>query len=152
MAGLLNRMKHVTSGFLLTLTLVASYGCLFPWPAGEQALRRYPGQTPIMVAEFYHSESWRDRTHDWVTSRSETRSYILVPSVFRIPRIVTVSQDNDEAPIVSELRVPFILLVLAGMIALGALGVWYLSMRPPSAYRLSAEEARTIYEPRLPQK
>jgi hypothetical protein len=153
MTGFLRYLKHMAVGLLTALPLVVAYGFLVPWPAGEQALSRYPGQTPVMVAEFYHSKSWRDRGSDvWVTRKSETRSYVLIPSVFNNPRIVTVSQDNDEEPIVSESRTPFILMAFAGMIVLAVLGVRYFAMRPPRPYRLSPEEARTFYEPRLPQK
>jgi hypothetical protein len=153
MTGLLRYLKHIALGFLVMLPMVASYGFLFPWPAGEQAaLGRYPGQVPIMVAEFYHPKSWRDRhSGDWMTSRSETRSYFLIPSVFVDPKIVTVAQINNDGPFVYESRVPFILLALAGMLALGAFGVRYFFMRPPKSYQLTAEQAKTFYGPRLPQ-
>jgi hypothetical protein len=153
MTGFLKYLKHMAVGLLTAMPVVVAYGFLVPWPVGEQALSRYPGQTPIMVAEFYHSKSWRDRGSDvWVTRKSETRSYVLIPSVFSNPRIVTVSQDNDDEPVVSESRTPFILIALADMIAFAVLGVRYLSTRPPKPYRLSPEEARTFYGSRLPQK
>ena len=117
MTNVVTWLKHAARGVLIWLPLVALYGFVSPWPAGEQALSRYPGQTPIMIASFYHSKSWRDaRSNGWVSQVHRTRSYFLFPSVFSHPGVVTVSQDNDDAPVVAEATVPPMVIFLAGAV------------------------------------
>jgi hypothetical protein len=107
-------------GSLVAFLLLASYGFLFPWAAGEHALARYPGQTPILVSYFFSFQpSWNASSHALeLEEKDETKSYILFPSVFTNPRVVTVSQTNDDEPTVSESRGPFIMIALTGLIAL----------------------------------
>jgi hypothetical protein len=143
----LNWLKHAVRGLLVAFPLVALYGFVFPWPAAEQVLSRYPGQTPIMVSAFSHSRArWNARTNVWVTTeREQTRSYILFPSVFSNPRIVTVSQTNDNEPAVSESSGPLIVGALAGIIAFVVLAVWYFEFRLPAQNQLGPEEAGAFY-------
>ena len=146
MAGFVTWLKHLARGIAVSLPLVAAFGFAFPWPAGEGAiLSRHPGQFPIMIASFSHSHSWHSaRSHSWVTQTSRTRSYILLPTVFVRPGIVTASQENDAAPVVSEASVPFWVLALSGAIALCLFGFWSISARPARG-RLSGREAKVIY-------
>jgi len=147
-----NWLKHAALAFLVAMPLVALGGFVFRWPAGEQALSRYSGQTPIMISFFFHSKTWRDaRRGVWVTRTDETRSYILFPSVFGNPRIITVSQKDDHAPTVSESNAPLTLIGLAGAAAFSFFGVWYFWIRPARQYRLSPQDAATFYASRSPQ-
>jgi hypothetical protein len=148
-----NWLKHMVRGLLVAFPLVALFGFLFPWPAGERALGRYPGQTPIMVAYFSHTRSsWDARSHVWVVKeKSETRSYVLFPSVFINPRIVTVAQANDDAPTLSESRGPLLAAALAGMIAFVLLALRYFATRAPTLDQMSLEEAAPC-QSQLPQR
>jgi hypothetical protein len=142
-----NWLKHTVRGLLVAFPLVAIYGFLVPWPAGEHALGRYPGQTPIMVSSFSHFHAlWNARSHVWVTTEKDaTRSYLLFPSVFSNLRIVTVSQTNDNEPTVSESSVPLIVIALAGVIALAVWGAWYIGPRLAKQAQSSPGGPTTLY-------
>jgi len=144
-------LKHAVTGFLLAVPVVALFGFLFPWPAGQQALSRYPGQTPIMVSYFYH-KSWKyGRSDVWVTRKNETRSYVLFPSVFSNPRIVTVSQTDDNEPTVSESNAPLTLIAMVSMFVFAVFGAWYFWIRSPRQYELSPEVAN-FYGSQSPER
>jgi len=142
----LNWFKHVLRGVVLFLPLVAGYGFLFPWPAGEAALGVYAGQTPVMIAASYRAKTSTNlRTQTSVTRTEQMRSYLLLPSVLTDPKVVTVWQTNEEPPEVSESRIP---LVVFGLLAIAALGVFaadHLRRRERGPDPLSAEQAKAIY-------
>jgi hypothetical protein len=139
-------LKHAVTGYLVAVPVVVLFGLLFPWPAGQQALSRYPDQTPIMITYFSHSKVWRNaRSGVWVTRKNETRSYVLFPSVFNNPRIVTVSRTGDNEPTVSESSAPLTLVAMAGLFAFAAFGAWYFWIRSPRQYELSPDVAKTLY-------
>jgi hypothetical protein len=141
-----NWLKHTVLGLLVALPLIALCGFAFPWPAAEQALSRYPGQTPVTVAFFYHSKSWKDsRSNAWVTRTSETRSYVLLPSVFIHPKIVTVSQENNNQPSVTESVAPLFAVILIGIFGIAVLCILYFRARPTKSHGLSPQEAKTFY-------
>ncbi len=147
--SVINYFKHLVRGVLIFLPMVALYGYVFPWPSGEHtAMRQYPGQFPVMIAELYHSKSWRDRhSGEWMKHIDETRTYVLVPSVFINPKVVIVSQSDANSPEVSESRLPFVFLGFIGLAALGAYGLRALVARPPRHYELSPDRAKAIYGP-----
>jgi hypothetical protein len=149
MTGIGTWLKHLARGIAISLPIVVAIGFAMPWPAGENAvLSRHSGQIPITVAFFYHSKSWHSaRAHSWVRETSQSRSYILLPSVFTHPGIVTASQNNGDPPVVSEMAVPFWVLAVPGAIALCVLGLWFIGARtaPAGGGELSARQARVIY-------
>ena len=149
MGSFLNWLKHGSWLYLSALPVAALYGIFFPWPAGEQALGRYFGETPVVIAFSFGSKTTKDaQGHVLRYSKHETRSYVLLPSVFTDPKIVTVSQTDDNAPSVSEFGAPLILISLVGLLGLSVFGVWYFWFRPDSQYQLDQldpERLKTIY-------
>ena len=87
MTGVVTWLKHMARGIAVWLPVIVVIGFVMPWPAGESAVRsQHPGQVMITVAAFWHSKSWHSaRTHGWVKETSQTRAYILLPSVFPRP-------------------------------------------------------------------
>ncbi len=145
-------LKHAVTGYLLALPVVALFGFLFPWPAGQQALSRYPDQTPFMISYYSHSKYRKNaKSAGWVTRKNETRSYVLFPSVFSNPKIVTVSQTDDNEPTVSESSAPLTLIAMTGMFAFAVFGAWYFWIRSPRQYELSSEVAN-FYGSQSPQR
>ena len=137
MGSFQNWLKHGSWLYLSALPVAALYGILFPWPAAEQALTRYPGETPVVISFSFGSKTTRDaQNHVLASSKHESRSYILLPSVFTDPKIVTLSQVDDNAPSISELSAPLMLLLLVGTLGLSVFGVWYYWFRPDSRYQL----------------
>jgi hypothetical protein len=150
MGSFLNWLKHGSWLYLSALPVAALYGILFPWPAGEQAFSRYPGETPVVIAFSFGSRTTKDAQGNiLVLSKHESRSYILLPSVFTDPKIVTLSQVDDNALSVSELSAPLTLISLVGMLGLSLFGVWYFWFRPDSQYQLDQldpEKIKAFYE------
>ena len=149
MSSFLNWLKHGSWLYLSALPVAALYGIMFPWPAGEQVFNRYPGDTPVVIAFSFGSKTTKDtQNHVLTSSKHESRSYILLPSVFTDPKIITVSKVDDNAPSVSEFGAPLILLSLVGLLGLSVFGVWYFWFRPDSQYQLDQldpERLKTIY-------
>ena len=149
MDSFLNWLKHGSWLYLSALPVAALYGILFPWPAGEQALGRYFGETPVVIALSFGSKTTKDaQGRVLMHSTHETRSYILLPSVFTDPKIVTVSQIDDKEPNVSEFSAPLILVSLVGLFGLSVFGVWYFWFRRDSQYQLDQldpERLKVIY-------
>ena len=145
MDSFLNWLKHGSRLYLSVLPVAALYGILFPWPAAEQALSRYPGETPLVIALSFGSKTMKDaQNHILASSKHETRSYILLPSVFTDPKIVTISQVDDNAPSVSELSAPLMLILLVGTLGLSVFGVWYFWFRPDSEYQMDQLDPEKI--------
>jgi hypothetical protein len=147
-------LKHTVRVVLVYFPFVVAYGFVFPWPAGEHAIGRYAGQTQIMVAASSSSRSsWDARSRAWVTrEKAQTRSYVLLPSVFAHPAIVTVSQTNDDEPTVSESSGPLIAVALVGLVALALFGFRYFATRSPPQDQLSPADAESIYGSQLPRR
>jgi len=142
----LNWLKHVPWLFLSALPAAALYGFLFPWPAGDQVLSRYPDQTPVVIAFSFGSKSTKSPGTEWVTSKHETRSYVLVPSIFTNPKIVTVSQVDNHAPVVSESGAWVELIAFAAACGFAVFGLWYYWLRTPTEYRVDPEKIRAFYD------
>jgi hypothetical protein len=61
------------------------------WPVAADTLRQYPGDTPILVGFSYRFAGSR-----W----ERFASYVLVPSVFTQPRVITVRAGSSAGPTV----------------------------------------------------
>ena len=138
--------SHAFWPALSALPAAALYGFLFPWPAADQVFSRYPDQTPIVVAFTFGSKSTKTPSTDWVTSKHETRSYVLVPSIFTNPKIITISQVDNRAPVVSESGALVELIVFAAALGFAVFGLWYYWLRTPTEYRVDPEKIRAFYE------
>ena len=145
-SSFLNWLKHLPWLCLSALPAAALYGFLFPWPAADQVFSRYPDQTPIVISFSSGSKSTRYAGGDWVTTKHETRSYVLLPSLFTDPKIITVAQVNDNAPVVSESSALLPLVSFAVMIGLALIGVWYFWFRTTREYRVDPDKIRAIYD------
>jgi hypothetical protein len=117
--------KYCMPVFLLLYPIMAVYGEINPWTPADQVLGSYVGQKPLMVGFSYkaHYSSGGDST-------SKSRSYILFPNVITQPRIVTVLQVNEAAPIVSESESAFLMYV--AWFAICLLGTWFYWFRSKS--------------------
>lgn len=95
--------------------------CLL-WPVHETALATYEHQTPRLVASDLRKSNQRDKTPDG--GRTGWKAYVLFPSVFSEPKVVTVTVLPDGAKVVSESVTEF--WIRAGF-ALASLGwlVWF---------------------------
>jgi hypothetical protein len=84
--------------------IVAVYGFLKPWEPARATLATYVGQTPVLVGfcECYHSSG--------NYSSYGPNHYVLFPSVFMNPKIISIKQVNG-APFVEESPRGFVLVV-----------------------------------------
>ena len=140
MTGVVTWLKHMARGIAVWLPVIVVIGFVMPWPPARRGTSQHPGQVMITVAAFWHSKSWHSaRTHGWVKETSQTRAYILLPSVFTRPGIVSVSQVNGDPPVVTEATAPFWVLAVPGAIALCVLGL--------GPFRRGSDRRRRSIEP-----
>lgn len=113
---------------VILLPLVAIYGTIISWAPASPILAKYESETPIMVGfSEGHQQAWIDGiVHD--NSFSE-RQYILFPSVFAHPKIITIHQKADKTLTTSESALGFIYMVVWYIFCLGA--TWFLWFRKP---------------------
>jgi hypothetical protein len=78
---------------LVLYPLLAIYGHLSPWSPSKAILQTYNEQVPVTVGMSYSVKN-----QETIASRS----YILFPSVFTQPRIITIEQKNQASPSISE--------------------------------------------------
>jgi hypothetical protein len=105
---------------------IALYGYFSSWAPAEEVLSRYTDQTPVMVGGGGGSNTvWNGNTTQTL-SHSE-RSYVLVPSVFRDPKIVTIRQTNHDPYEVKESAYGFLYLLLWYVICI--YGTWWFWFR-----------------------
>jgi hypothetical protein len=112
---------------LLLVPALAIYGSLTPWPPIQSALDRYAGQTPLLVGASYQA-----RYTDTGNTVSASRSYVMIPSVFSDPKLVTFSQHNQGQVVVAQSRSGLFFLI--GWWVLCLLGIWWFWLRrvPPN--------------------
>lgn len=112
---------------LILLPLLALYGSLAPWPPAEAGFSTYNGQTSLLTGISYRSDysSVQGRT---VTS---SRSYVLLPSVFTNPKIITFTQKNGGIAEPSESTSALFSLLF--WLILCCIGTWWFWLRraPP---------------------
>jgi len=99
-------LKFGFPAILILQPLLAVFGFLSPWQPAASALSRYPNQTPVMVGA-----SNRHASSGTFSSNGE-RFYVLFPSVLADPKVVSITDVNDAAPLVKELPGGFIYVVL----------------------------------------
>jgi hypothetical protein len=117
---------------LVIVPLVAIYGYLQPWQPASATLSSYVGQSPIMVGFSYRVQN--------KTSIS-SRTYILFPSVFNEPKIVTIQQINDSNPTVAVSLAGFLLFVGWGLVSF--IGTWWFWLRGSGKGHLTRHSSGT---------
>lgn len=98
----------------------ALYGSVAPWAAAEEALARYPGQTPVMVWGHF------SRYSDLRGLNAEThveREYVLLPSVFSDPRLIIVTKNVEDTISIEETPWGAARLLVLSLLAFAA-GCW----------------------------
>ena len=114
---------------VLLFPALAFYGHFNSWAPANEALSRYANETPVMIGAGAGSQ------YSMVggvveTSAQSQRSYILVPSVLRDPKVVTVIQDNKGSVQVAESTFAFVFLVIwYGLCLIGTWWFWFRSKR-----------------------
>lgn len=120
--------------YLIILPLVMLHGLINPWPQAALLRSQYHGQTPVQVGFSYSSKSVGplfDSDAPTRTTRNESRSYVMFPSLFLEPKIVSVLQHNDDPPITSESTIAFFSML--AWIAACFVGTWWFWIRPAGA-------------------
>jgi hypothetical protein len=111
---------------LVAFPSIAIYGHFNSWPPAEEVLSRYVSQTPVMVSGGEESNTtWNGNTTQTL-SYSE-RSYILIPSVFRDLKIVTIRQTNLDPYEVEESELGFLYFMLWYVLCI--FGTWWFWFR-----------------------
>ena len=111
---------------LVMFPCIALYGLLSSWAPAEEVLSRHTGQTPIMVGGGEGSKTFWNGSTTQTSSHSE-RSYVLVPSVFRDLKIVTIRQTNQDPYEVKESAFGFLYLLVWYVLCI--FGTWWFWFR-----------------------
>ena len=117
---------------LVLVPLVAIYGYLQPWQPASATLSSYVGQSPIMVGFSYRAQN---------KTQISSRTYILFPSVFSEPKIVTIQQINDSNPTTAVSLASFLLFVLWVLVSF--IGTWWFWLRGSSKSHLTHHSSGT---------
>jgi hypothetical protein len=102
--------------------LVALFGLFNHWHPATEALESYPGQAPIMVGF-----SYRSRQSSAGSTTITSRSYALWPSLLRDPKVITIRQVDELAPVVSKSDNGFIYIAVWYVISI--FGTWWFWFR-----------------------
>jgi hypothetical protein len=113
---------------LLLVPLLAIYGWVKPWTQIQAELDRHIGQTPILIGASYQAR----HTTTSGSTVSISRSYVMVPGVFRDPKLVTFSQFNQELVLATESRAALVYTIFWWAICI--VGTWWFWARrePPN--------------------
>ena len=110
--------KYLAVAVLVGIPAIAAWGALNPWPPAAVSFAPPNDKIPLLVGmRFKYSNA------SGVSTRTESRSYLLLPATLSWPRVVTVAQ-TDRGPVqVSE---PSLVgfLGLLGTIAFAMFVVW----------------------------
>jgi hypothetical protein len=115
---------------LILLPLLAAYGWYSPWPPAVPRLAQYSGQAPLLVGAssqmHYSAKSQYTRS---------SRSYLLFPSVFSDPKVVTFVKVNAGPVIVDESSSQFwSLLFWVGACSVGTWWFWFRRISPNTKF------------------
>lgn len=120
---------------LLAFVLLATFGYVSSWPVADQALASYSKEKRVLVAFAYSN-----RYSSSGSERTVSASYLLMPSAFMDVSVVTVTQVNDLAPVVSWSRGQFFGLLLA--YAVCGIGTWWFWLRARATQQALPGDAR----------
>jgi len=110
---------------VLLFPALAIYDRINPWPAAGMISKKYHGQKRICVGFGSFAQfSFAEKT----AKPAAQRSFILIPSVFGAPKIITVIEDQDGK--ISELESGVGFWVLFSFYSMCWLGTGYFWIRP----------------------
>jgi len=115
---------------LFAIPLAMTAGALVPWASADALLKQHYGERSVTVGASYRGSSLQTET-GWKTSVYRERRYILIPSALHDPKVVVISQDNDQPVQLSEDSGGALMLPLA--FALFGFGTWWFWLRPRKA-------------------
>ena len=113
----------VTPLLFLVVVAAAIWGSFNPWPAAEPTLRTNAGYTPLLVG-FRNDYNYIALSTGSYTSRRVSRTYLLVPPSLTWPKLVTVSQLNEEPPRVTEGSAGVVLISVAAVLIICIVAWW----------------------------
>lgn len=87
---------------VIALPALVVYDRLNPWPSAVKALSIHPGQSRVCVGSGADSEMTSEGLQT-----SKQRSYILLPMALVSPSVITVSESNGAAVVLTESRSSF---------------------------------------------
>jgi hypothetical protein len=121
--GVQTAAKFGMPATLIFYPLFVLFGSVSPWKPADLALGSYGNQTPIMVSgsDSYHSSGN-------ISSHVVSRGYVLFPSMFTNPKVVSVVQVNDSEPTVSESAGMFV--YIASWLVACVIATWWFWLRP----------------------
>jgi hypothetical protein len=107
------------------------YGHFVHWASSDEALLHYEKETAVMVTGQYESRSTVvEEGMDSFVYRE--RAYVLLPSMFRDPKLVIVSQrDNEPYELTEERNGVFRVLAAYCVFAFGTCWFWLRRVRKP---------------------
>jgi hypothetical protein len=112
---------------VILIPAVALYGTMIGWMPASPTLAKFQPETPIMIGfSESHKQSWIDGT--WYDNSYSQRQYILFPSVFRHPKIISIRQNAGKTLIVTESEYGFIYAVVWYLLCL--IATWFFWFRP----------------------
>ena len=116
------RALAVLAFALPPLYLLMLFSCL-AWSVNEPALAAaYPDQTPRMITSDLRKTNQRARTPDG--GREGWKAFVLFPSVWSDPKVVTVRRLPDGSIVVTESVAEFWFHATFALVSLGAVG-WF---------------------------
>lgn len=116
-------LKFGFPAYLILVVATAIHGALRPWKPAETILAEHPGQLPITVRSFDYGGG-RDAHPEQVRA---SREYVFFPAFLTDPKIVVVSQIDDEPAVALDERIDFWLGLL--WIGLSLYGTWWFWLR-----------------------
>ena len=132
---LLKLLKLSCPVLLIAMPLAMAAGALVPWASADALLKQHDGERAITVGASYRSNSIQT-DQGWKTSVHRERRYILIPSVFSDPKVVAISQENDQPARLSEDSGGALMLPVA--FALFGFGTWWFWLRKSGNQNVSA--------------
>jgi hypothetical protein len=120
-------LKFGAPAVVFLLPVGAIWGYLHPWPPAQAVLSQMNGLTPIPIG-FRESYSYVLTSSGDSSNRNASRTYLMVPSNITWPKVVTISQANEEPPRVSESSIADFLILLITFIA-ACVSTWWFWLR-----------------------
>lgn len=115
-------LKVGLPAYLVLMVGSALYGYLSPWKPAQEVIAEHAGQTPITVGLGYSAP--REAPRDGLKA---SRTYVFFPEFLWDPKVVTVSEVEDDAPVALDSRITFWLNLMWGVVAL--YGTWFFWLR-----------------------
>lgn len=130
-------------GFALPPLYLLMLGLCLVWPVDEPALvAAYPDQTPRMITS--DMRKWNQRAITPDGGREGWKAFVLFPSVWSDPKVVTVRRLADGSIVVAESVAEFWMHAVFTLVALGAVGgfAWKVARTPSTGPRWTERDRK----------